>query len=112
MAELTREELLSLKEGTVVYAAYPCKVYKCELYLARKLGSIWGNSPDGLVVELSGIGPLYEEECSDLYLDKNEALVRAKAWERENRKAEVLRWEVEYNKALAKLNTAIEVDYE
>lgn len=112
MAELTKEELLSLKEGTTIYAAYPSEVNKCELYSADMTGSIWGNFPKQLVVNLSGIGLLYEEECTDLYLDKKSAMVRAKEWEMEDRRSEVARWKRGYNKALAKLSSPIEIVYE
>lgn len=112
MKELTKEELLSLKEGTIIYAAYPGEVNKCELYSADMIESIWGNLPKQLVINLSGIGLLYDSECTDLYLDKNSAMNRAKWWEIENRKLEVVRWEEEYNKALSKLSEGFEVVYE
>ncbi|CAH9014755.1 conserved hypothetical protein [Vibrio phage 249E41-1] len=112
MSMLTNKELLALKKGTSIYAAYPSEVNKCELYSSEMVGSIWGNLPEELVINLSGIGLLYGDECTDLYLCKEEAMVRAKEWEIENRKEEVSRWEVEYKKALDKLNSPIEVVYE
>ena len=112
MPELTKEELLVLEEGTTLYAAYPSEVNKCELYSSEMIGSIWGNFPEQLMINLSGIGLLYDEECSDIYLNKDEAFNRAKEWEIENRKAEVSRWKVEYDKALDKLNSPVEVIYE